>query len=643
MEEPVVPKRRKRPDKVKALLERKNYDERVLKTTVKKALHPDYRSILKPILEERSIELGKIVNRASIIFLRILLKALERDIWDENSLYFLCDSKERQRFFYQLITNKQPPKKQKQRDGDDDNNETSVFPELIEQFNSPDIAEIPKGKRFIGDGNSLNYAGSKLYSNFITSLTYRFEARQKRYIANWCKFRFLPKETSAAIRYAINGWKLPENLKDYLYDNHPSISSFINQERTILFHNTNENINISSKWLKEHIINTLRYTYNIMKFNREAGIKKFVISPIGSFGRSFVYIDTTVMWNILKDTDLLLPIFEENITVSQALKPEFRNKMWSAILQHNKLLTSNQTFADGFDSDGFSVCIHYKIPKIEKTEDEPIIKEQIDLTNKRVIAIDPGRVDLIHSVEKLDNGYWKVRKLTRSAYYTLSGNHNRNRKKDLWNKTIKESLIALSKVSLKTVFSKDIHAFLKVYKEHYHTIWELYKKEKWAKMKMDGFIKKSAVIDKFFSSFGKNVVVAYGAAKFNPTGKNELSAPTTRLSRRCARFHITKMVDEYNTTKLCYCCHKPLTPLVDVSKVNNKVEERDIRGLRWCNNSNETITCRKFLTRDFNACINIYQCFVNSERPTAFCRTEETTKVPKALKLFSCLRRIKHK
>lgn len=628
----IVPNKRKRPDKAVALKQRKNYDERVLKTTLKKALHPDYRSILKPILEQRSIELAKAVNRASIIFLRILLSVIENECWDDDSLYFLNDSKTRQRFFYQLMVNKQSPKAQKARE--DDDNETSVFPELLQQFNSPEIAALPIAKRFIGDGNSLNYAGSKLYTNFVTSLTYHFGNRQKRYIASWCKLRYLPKETSAALRFAVNGWDMPEKLAPFLFDNHPSITSFIAKERSVLFHNTYVS-NVTKEWLKSHLTNTLRYTYHIMKFNQEAGLKKFAISPIGSFGRSFLYVDTTVLWNMLKEANLLFAIFEENVTASQALKPEFRSKMWNAVLQHSKLLTNKQQFGDGFDSDGVSVCIHYKIPRIEKVEGGD--KQVMDLSGKRVIAIDPGRVDLIHSVEKEEDGSWKVRKLTRAAYYTLSGNYDRNRKKDHWNKTIKESLEALSKVSLKTIFVEDVGKYLVVYREYYDTIWEQYVQVKWAKMNMEGFIKKAEVVDKFFSEFGKDVVVAYGAAKFNPNSKNELSAPTTTLSRRCARFHKTRMVDEYNTTKLCCCCHQPLTPLIDVFKAGNKVEERQIRGLRWCN-SNETITCRKFLSRDLNAAINIYQCFVANKRPVAFDRCQAAVKVPQSLRLCSWLR-----
>ena len=55
-------------------------------------------------------------------------------------------------------------------------------------------------------------------------------------------------------------------------------------------------------------------------------------------------------------------------------------------------------------------------------------------------------------------------------------------------------------------------------------------------------------------------VIAYGAAKFNPNGKNELSAPTTELSRTCSNHFPVAMVDEFLTSQVCPCCDTKLSP-----------------------------------------------------------------------------------
>ena len=106
-------------------------------------------------------------------------------------------------------------------------------------------------------------------------------------------------------------------------------------------------------------------------------------------------------------------------------------------------------------------------------------------------------------------------------------------------------------------------------------------------------------------------VIAYGAAKFNPNAKNELSAPTTALSKKCAQFYSTIMVDEFRTTRICCGCDYQLHP-VGYKEIGSdgSLTYREIRGLRWCSSTN----CRKFKNRDMNAALNILRCFKEGEK-----------------------------
>ena len=119
-------------------------------------------------------------------------------------------------------------------------------------------------------------------------------------------------------------------------------------------------------------------------------------------------------------------------------------------------------------------------------------------------------------------------------------------------------------------------------------------------------------------------VIAYGAAKFNPTSKNELSAPTTYVSKRCAKHFPTIFVDEYNTTKVCHCCDERLCPVMK--------DAREVRGLRWCCSTK----CRTFLNRDMNAALNILRCFRSgTNRPYSLARNSGIVSKPaKAMKLY---------
>ena len=73
-----------------------------------------------------------------------------------------------------------------------------------------------------------------------------------------------------------------------------------------------------------------------------------------------------------------------------------------------------------------------------------------DYSGERVIAIDPGRVNIVYAEEKLENGSFKSYKLTRGEYYERCGMIRRNRKTAKWEKTIREEELMYSRHSPQT-------------------------------------------------------------------------------------------------------------------------------------------------------------------------------------------------
>lgn len=111
------------------------------------------------------------------------------------------------------------------------------------------------------------------------------------------------------------------------------------------------------------------------------------------------------------------------------------------------------------------------------------------------------------------------------------------------------------------------------------------------------------------------VKIAYGAAKFDPSGKGELPVPTTMVFRECAYRFKTKLVDEYLTTKIHYESNTVL------KKVKVKGKQRCLRGLLWSGTPNDG----KFVSRDKNAALNILRCALEPVRPVALCRKSKKT------------------
>ena len=122
------------------------------------------------------------------------------------------------------------------------------------------------------------------------------------------------------------------------------------------------------------------------------------------------------------------------------------------------------------------------------------------------------------------------------------------------------------------------------------------------------------VFAKFFNKIqnfdkSKPVKLAYGSAKFNPTGKGEVAVPTSQIFKECKyRFPIV-LVDEYLTTKIHYETNSVL------QKVQVKGEPKCLRGLLWCQPDS------KFVSRDKNAALNILRCGLLNRRPSALSRT----------------------
>jgi hypothetical protein len=106
---------------------------------------------------------------------------------------------------------------------------------------------------------------------------------------------------------------------------------------------------------------------------------------------------------------------------------------------------------------------------------------------------------------------------------------------------------------------------------------------------------------------GKSAIIAYGSAKFAPTGPGELAVPTTEAFKSCSKHFKIKLIDEFRTSKMCSCCGEELTKLY--------LGDKEIRGFRRC----DSIVCqRKLVSRDSNAAKNIRDCYL--ERPNCLRR-----------------------
>jgi hypothetical protein len=482
----------------------------------------------------------------------------------------------------------------------------------------------PKITRYKGDGSAVSNLAKSYLTNFKTQLKTTFEKRQAKFIKRWCIENSFDKEVRKSIVYKINGWKGHELIEL------PHVANeFMELNRTKL--QIEDGTSIDETWLETHLHKLIDYNYFILGFFETWGIKGFNLAPMVKPGRRFVTIDTTQLWNLLRNANLIA----KKMTVKEALHTK-RTQLWELFFQgrrfeNNQVETlqdllrplSRGTFESQVDTDGVSIGVCFSKPKKDKQRKEyPHIPKETP-----VIGIDPGRRTILYATKKYGNKYTHFQ-LTRKSYYCWSGIDKSRKKEDRWKNQLSEVYEEQSLTTTKTTNPEKFNEFLRIYLKHYQTIWKHTTQKKMARERFGLYMGKRKVLDQFLSSLKEKdepeSVVAFGAAKICSTGKNETSIPTTSVSRRCSNHYKTILVDEYNTTKICNRCHQKTSKVMDRKSLNlvtAKITQYPIRGLRRCNSNEDICRPKTLLHRDKNASINILNCFLaGSERPQAFRR-----------------------
>jgi len=485
------------------------------------------------------------------------------------------------------------------------------------------------------DSIAHKYSAVTYATNFKNMLVSTFKSRQHAYVSRWCKKNDIDGEHCHAICFAVNGWEYRTKL--------PSEAvSFVNGQREILGAKDEEPI--THTWIKTNMENVVRYFYLILKdAEKYEDAKKFTLAPICSIKSHFVTIDSAVLFYLLGGKSVTkcdLKEFIENAHThfSRVFRIEKRN--------------DRVCFNNMVQTDGVSVCFHYLVPKSTKEIDtkkkENKIKAKtvktfktgsIDRRNDRIVAVDPGRVNIVYAVEKLPSDNTMTYKLTRGEYYTSSGVNKLNAKTKVWNRKIKNEEEKYAEVSLKTTNTEEWGKFLTNYEGVYDTLWNAKTQKKIGRERFRVYCLKQKTMDRFMQKIkngdgkikGKNigintvdarkkVGVAFGAAKFNPSGRSELSVPTTSVTKKFSQKFSLEFVDEFNTTKKCNGCGCSLVPLY-------KQNRREVRGVRQCRSTG----CSRFISRDHNAALNILLCFVSTDRPIQMQRNVGTFTVGKSM------------
>jgi hypothetical protein len=170
---------------------------------------------------------------------------------------------------------------------------------------------------------------------------------------------------------------------------------------------------------------------------------------------------------------------------------------WGSMFEISKVLPKGASFTGTVETDGVSACIHFMAPRAEPrpSQEAPSKKRRKkgignarpawdDMSTHRVVAIDPGRINIVTAVERLGDGTVRKHRLTRRQYYRESGIRDGNRRTALWCANIHEEIDALSKVCSKGPDLGAYVEFLEVDIVVAENIWRERLKRRWGEQSL---------------------------------------------------------------------------------------------------------------------------------------------------------------
>ena len=275
--------------------------------------------------------------------------------------------------------------------------------------------------------------------------------------------------------------------------------------------------------------------------------------------------------------------------------------------------------------------------------------------NDVVLGVDPGRTTLMHGVVRAPDGGVREFALSRAAFYSASGKDRRDARVARWNSEVAAEHAALAAAPPKTADGAAFDAHLAAAAAAHAAMWAHKLPLRWGREGLRHHVLKHRAMDRWLggvkaalealppasaaaAAAPRRIRVAYGAARFSPTGAGEPApAPTAfQFARLALAFgaDAVGMVDEFCTSKCCAACgaRGVTSVLQDVYDPKTRVEGRRwhaVRGLKRCGSTE----CCSFRHRDANGALNILAAYEaaarGAPRPRHLVRDNDATAAPR--------------
>eukprot|EP00835_Amoeboradix_gromovi_P000901 NODE_34_length_31639_cov_0.254375.p7 type:complete len:345 gc:universal NODE_34_length_31639_cov_0.254375:12141-11107(-) len=253
----------------------------------------------------------------------------------------------------------------------------------------------------------------------------------------------------------------------------------------------------------------------------------------------------------------------------------------------------------------------------------------ISLVNKRVVVVDPGRIDLATCVSHSDEGQQYKTHYTNAEYREKIGSARASNKRRTWleeDNDLQDRLTVLPSAKTASIDQMVLHitALFKII----DAVLARNFRSRVRCLKFKQFGRKQKVMHDICQRIcqplneddEREVVVAFGAGMFSSSSKGHCPGPVkgVRTALRRSGVEVGDVNEDYSS-QLCSECHHKVEPMYGESG------GEAIHSVRRC----KTTNCPRTLwNRDINAALNILHIFLHEtlhgKRPVVFTRTYQT-------------------
>lgn len=253
---------------------------------------------------------------------------------------------------------------------------------------------------------------------------------------------------------------------------------------------------------------------------------------------------------------------------------------------------------------------------------------QLDLTGKRVVAIDPGIITVVSGVVYDQQRGWNESSdtfaMSGGEFYHWAGYHLRTRTTSMWEKRAgvdkyNQGVQAARTSRLATYTERACYIL-----RHISAMMTFYTARRFRSLSWNTNMERQRAIDRLchlITGGRHDTVVAFGDGDvYSRKGRGQ-GGPCETLKRRLERVHCQQgsfvEVDEHRTSLVCSTCNGALKP-AKRKRLDGTMS--DVYSVRLCTNTG----CRIGWNRDVNAARNILRVFLEANQgrqpPVAFRR-----------------------